>query len=167
MHAVWQKNDTPLYKSWLKFQARLRRRFWPSATCATTTPAGTALRVGPFPTGTTSARALRDSTARTATPSSTLATGTPAPTEPPVRSWKRGGSPVSVQKATQALGMFAQGPLADMDFALLFTSRKAGQHVLLVQGGQGLGQVTFSFLETSVHVQPLWNLWASKFQRSF
>ena len=37
----------------------------------------------------------------------------------------------------------------------LFTSRKAGQHVLLVQGGQGLGQVTFSFLETSVHVQPL------------
>ena len=98
-------NDTgtPLYK----FQARLRRRFWPSATCATTTPAGTALRVGPFPTGTTSARALRDSTARTATPSSTLATATPAPTEPPVRSWKRGGSPVSVQKATQVLGMFA------------------------------------------------------------
>ena len=40
---------------------------------------------------------------------------------------------------------------------------KAGQHVLLVQGGQ----VTFSFLETSVHVQPLWYLWASRFFKRF
>ena len=39
----------------------------------------------------------------------------------------------------------------------VFTSRKAGQHVLLVQGGRGTG-VTFSFLETSVHVKPLENL---------
>ena len=39
--------------------------------------------------------------------------------------------------------------------AILFiTSRKAGQHVLLVQGTGG----TFSFLETSVHVKPLENL---------
>ena len=37
------------------------------------------------------------------------------------------------------------------------TSRKAGQHVLLVQGGTG-GTGTFSFLETSVHVKPLENL---------
>ena len=36
---------------------------------------------------------------------------------------------------------------------LVFISRKAGQHVLLVQ--EGGVQVTFSFLETSVHVQPL------------
>ena len=37
-------------------------------------------------------------------------------------------------------------------FCVLFTSRKAGQHVLLVQGGTG-GHIAFS--ETSVHVQPL------------
>ena len=40
----------------------------------------------------------------------------------------------------------------------VFTSRKAGQHVLLVQGGTGGGGGTFSFLETSVHVKPLENL---------
>ena len=42
-----------------------------------------------------------------------------------------------------------------------FTSRKAGQHVLLVQGKgtfSFLGKGTFSFLETSVHVKPLENL---------
>ena len=37
---------------------------------------------------------------------------------------------------------------------MIFTSRKAGQDVLQVQQGQ---EGLFSFLETSVLVQPLWN----------
>ena len=55
-----------------------------------------------------------------------------------------------------------------MQCLFLFTSRKAGQHVLLVQGGRGKGgKGTFSFLETSVHVKPLENLWASNFGENF
>ena len=47
-------------------------------------------------------------------------------------------------------------PLICIESNYMFvTSRKAGQHVLLVQGQGGQGQVTFSFLETSVQVQPL------------
>ena len=46
-------------------------------------------------------------------------------------------------------------PTLEPGMFIVFTSRKAGQHVLLVQGG---GPGTFSFLETSVHVKPLENL---------
>ena len=47
--------------------------------------------------------------------------------------------------------------LSLQEYAVFTSRRKAGQHVLLVQGQGGK---TFSFLETSVHEPPLWSLWA-------
>ena len=69
-----------------------------------------------------------------------------------------GGGKVKLDQARQTCNVcmsnWRKGTSDAHRYFHLFTSRKAGQHVLLVQGTGG----TFSFLETSVHVKPLENL---------